>query len=90
MIGEPPDGGVTVAVTVPVWLLAELLVTSVFTVSDELLRLAALFSTTCALPTDSALDTSSWTGNWMPVLLSGGIWFQSTSSRVSMLFGSFG
>jgi len=26
----------------------------------------------------------------MPVLLSGGIWFQSTSSRVNMVSGSFG
>ena len=26
----------------------------------------------------------------MPVLLSGGIWFQSTSSRVSIVLGSFG
>ena len=67
-----------------------LLVTSVLTVSAELLRSAALFWSTCALPSDSAPSTASWTGNWMPVLLSGGIWFQSTSSSVNIVFGLFG
>src|SRR5690349_23949472 len=88
--GEPLPGGVIVAVTVPVCDDEVLLVTSVFTVTAELLRLAALFSTTWALPSDSAPSTASWTGNWMPVLLSGGIWFQSTSSRVNMVCGLFG
>src|SRR5205814_5549127 len=32
----------------------------------------------------------SCTGNWMPVLLSGGICVQSTLSSVSIEFGSFG
>src|SRR5882757_1535735 len=90
VIGVPPDGGVMVAVAVPVLLVLPPLVTSAFTVSLELLRSAALLWTTCALPTDRALATSSWIGNWMPVLLSGGSWFQSTSSSVSILDGSFG
>ncbi len=62
-----------VALTVPVWLVVVLLVMSALTVSAELLRFAALFSTTRALLSDSAPSTASWTGNWMPVLLSGGI-----------------
>ena len=69
----------------PVWL-----VMSVFTVSVDRLKSAALASSTCALPSDSAPSTASWTGNWMPVLLSGGIWFQSTSSKVNMVSGLFG
>src|SRR5215469_843191 len=88
--GAPLPGGVIVAVTVPAWAVVVLFVMSVFTVSAELLRLAALFSTTCALPSDSAPSTASWTGNWMPVLLSGGIWFQSTSSSVNMVCGLLG
>jgi hypothetical protein len=32
----------------------------------------------------------SWTGNWIPVLLSGGICVQSTLSRVNIVLGSFG
>src|ERR1051326_5442468 len=89
-MGVPPPGGVIVAVTMPDWAVLVLLVISLLTVSAELLRLAVLFSTTCALPSDSAPSTASWTGNWMPVLLSGGIWFQSTSSRVNMVLGLFG
>src|SRR5436190_1007897 len=76
--------------TVPVCELPVLLVTSVFTVTDELLRSAALLCTTCALLSLSAPATLSCTGNWMPVLLSGGIWFQSTSSSVSIELGSLG
>src|SRR5260370_7321321 len=88
--GVPPPGGVMVALTWPVWAVLVLLVMSVLTVSAELLRSAVLFSITCALPSDSAPSSASWTGNWMPVLLSGGIWFQSTSSRVNMVLGLFG
>ena len=90
VIGVPLPGGVIVAVTVPACEVTVLLVTSHFTVSAELLRSAALFSTTWAFPSDSAALAASCTGNWMPVLLSGGIWFQSTSSRVNMAFGLFG
>ena len=90
VIGVPPPGGVMVAVTVPVCAVEVWLVMSDLTVSAELLRVAALLSTTRALPSDSAPSTASWTGNWMPVLLSGGIWFQSTSSSVNMVSGSFG
>jgi hypothetical protein len=45
---------------------------------------------TYTLEIASASETCSWTGNWIPVLLSGGIWFQSTSSSVSIVFGLFG
>src|SRR4051794_13539541 len=90
VIGAPPPGGVTVAVTVADWELPVVLVTSVLTVSAELLRSAAVFWTTWALVSLTGPDTWSWIGNWMPVLLSGGIWFQSTSSRVNILVGSFG
>src|SRR6201999_1222470 len=64
VIGVPPPGGVMVAVAVPVWLELPPLLTSALTVSLELLRSTALLCTTCALPIDSALATSSWTGNW--------------------------
>ncbi len=90
VIGVPLPGGVIVAVTVPVWAVVVLFVMSVFTVSAERLRSVALVSTTCALPSASAPSTASWTGNWMPVLLSGGIWFQSTSSSVNVVSGLFG
>src|SRR5215472_15001793 len=90
VIGVPLFGGVIVAVTVPVCELAVLFVTSVFTVSAALDRLAVSTWLTCELPTASAPSTWSCTGNWMPVLLSGGIWVQSTLSRVNMLVGSFG
>src|SRR5262249_47541217 len=83
-IGVPPPGGTIEALTVPVCDEPELLVMSVFTVSAELDRSAALFSTTCALLSLSGFAIFSCTGNWMPVLLSGGIWFQSTSSSVSI------
>ena len=89
MTGASP-GGVIVAVTVPAWDELVSLVMSVLTVSAELLRSAALSSTTRALPSVSVRSTSSWTGDATPVLLSGGIWFQSTSSRVNMVFGLFG
>src|SRR5215471_11390926 len=90
VIGVPLPGGVIVAVTVPVCELAVLLVTSVFTVSAALDRLAASLWLTCELPTASAPSTWSWTGNWMPVLLSGGIWVQSTLSVVNIVAGSLG
>src|ERR1700733_10360027 len=90
VIGVPPPGGVMVGVTVPVCAELVLLVMSLLTVSAELLRLAVSFCTTRALPSVSAASTRSWTGNWMPVLLSGGIWFQSTSSSVNIVFGSLG
>src|SRR5579859_5438725 len=85
-----PLGGVTVADTVPVCALAETLVTSVFTVSTELDRSAAVFWLTCALPSISGPPACICTGNWMPVLLSGGICVQSTLSSVSIEPGSFG
>ena len=59
VIGVPLPGGVIVAVTVPVCAVVVLLVMSDFTVSAELLRLAVLFSTTCALPSESAPSTAS-------------------------------
>ena len=90
VIGVPLPGGVIVAVTVPVCGDDALLVTSVLTVSAALDRSAASLWLTCELPTASVPSTWSWTGNWMPVLLSGGIWVQSTLSRVYMLAGSFG
>ena len=85
-----PLGAVIAALTSPVCGEPVWLVISIFTVSTERLRPALLCSSTCALPSDSARSTASWTGNWMPVLLSGGIWFQSTSSMVNMVFGSLG
>src|SRR5262249_1383533 len=88
-MGEP-TGGVTVAVTVAVCDVADVLVTSVLTVSAELLRSAAVLGSTCALPSSSGPPAWSCTGNWMPVLLSGGIWVQSTLSRVSIVVGLFG
>src|ERR1700761_7847138 len=87
--GAPP-GGVITAVTVPDWDEPVLLVMSLLTVSAALLRSAASLCTTRALPSLSALPVASWTGDAMPVLLSGGIWFQSTSSRVNMVSGLFG
>src|SRR5215469_14877359 len=89
VIGEPV-GGVTVAVTTPVCAAADAFVMSVFTVSAELLRSAAVFWMTWALPSTSGPPVCNCTGNWMPVLLSGGICVQSTLSSVSMLFGLFG
>src|SRR5438477_10426857 len=85
-----PLGGVIVADTVPVWAVAEVLVMSVFTVRAELLRFAAVFWMTCALPSTSGAPACSCTGNWMPVLLSGGICVQSTLSSVSIALGLFG
>ncbi len=73
LIAAPWPGGLIVAVTSPLWVVPPSLLTSVFTVSADRLRLAVLFCTTCALPTASASATDSCTGNWMPVLLSGGI-----------------
>src|SRR5215475_12056035 len=90
VIGVPVPGGVMVAVTVAAWAAVVLLVTSVLTVSAALDRFAASSWLTCELPTASAPLSRSWTGNWMPVLLSGGIWLQSTLSRVNMLVGLFG
>ena len=90
VIGVPLFGGVMVAVTVAAWAVDVLLVTSVLTVSAALDRSAASLWLTCELPTASAPSAWSWTGNWMPVLLSGGIWVQSTLSSVNMLVGSLG
>src|SRR5690348_5828504 len=84
------SGEVITALTSPVWVRPVLLVISVLTVSRDRLRSAALASRTCVLLMDSAPSTASWTGNWMPVLLSGGIWFQSTSSSVNIVCGLFG
>src|SRR5215472_2032390 len=89
-IGDPPPGGVMVAVTVPVCELAVLLVTSVLTVSAAVDRLAASLWFTCELPTASAPSVWSCTGNVMPVLLSGGICVQSTLSVVNIEVGSLG
>ena len=50
----------------------------------------ASFWVAYTLLTPSASETCSCTGNWMPVLLSGGIWFQSTSSSVNMVLGLLG
>ncbi len=85
-----PDGEVTVAVTVPVWVRLEKLVTSPFSVSDDLEKSAAFRSTTCELLSASGPAVCSWMGNWMPVLLSGGICIQSTLSSVNIVFGLFG
>src|SRR5207249_2767137 len=84
------SGEVITALTSPVWVRPVLLVMSVSTVSLDRLKSAALAWSTCALLSDSAPSTASWTGNWMPVLLSGGIWFQSTSSSVNIVCGLFG
>src|SRR5262249_932866 len=73
-VGVPLLGGVMVVVTVPVCGVVVLLVTLVFTVSAALDRSAASAWLTWELPTESAPSVRSWTGNWMPVLLSGGIW----------------
>src|SRR6266550_664998 len=83
-------GNVIVALTTPVWVWSVLLVMSVLTVSVERLKSAVLACRTWELLSDSAPSTASWTGNWMPVLLSGGIWFQSTSSTVNIVSGLFG
>src|SRR6476469_9323044 len=86
--GAPLPGGVIVALTVPRWRLVELLVTSSFTVS---LADPGLFCwTTCAFEPASASESWSWTGNWMPVLLSGGIWLQSRWETVSIFLGLLG
>src|SRR6185437_4013421 len=90
VIGVPLFGGVIVAVTVAVCAAVVWLVTSVLTVSAALDKLAASLWFTWLLPTASAPSTASWTGNWMPVLLSGGIWVQSTLSSVKFVVGSFG
>src|SRR5215831_3582826 len=90
VIAVPALGGVIVAVTAAVCAEAVKLVTSVLTVSAALDRSAASLWLTCELPTASAPSVWSWTGNWMPVLLSGGIWVQSTLSSVNMLVGSLG
>src|SRR5215469_15043018 len=79
-----------VAVTVAACDEVVLLVTSVLTVSAALDKSAASAWFTCELPADKAPSTCNWTGNWMPVLLSGGIWVQSTLSRVNSDVGSFG
>ncbi len=83
-----PPGGVITARTVPCWVCAVPFVTSAWTVSR--LTPAELSCSTWASDSASASATCRVTGNWMPVLLSGGIWFQSTSSRVYMVFGLFG
>src|SRR4051794_25453427 len=85
-----PEGGAIVAATSPVCAVAVLLVTSTFTVSDELDRSDALSCTTCALSPVSASETCRVGGNWMPVSLTGGIWPQSTWSRVYIFSGSLG
>ena len=86
-----PLPGVTMAApNVPLCSACVVLLTAARTVSAELVRPGLLASSTCALPSASGPATRSCTGNWMPVLLSGGIWFQSTSSTVYMVFGSFG
>src|SRR5690242_15981080 len=85
-----PVGGVMVADTVPLWGVVEVLVMSVFTVSAELRRSAAVFWTTWALPPTIGPPACSCTGNWIPVLLSGGICVQSTLSSVNIAVGSFG
>src|SRR5207237_502864 len=79
-VDGPPPGGVTVADTTPVCADAEVLVMATFTVSAELLRFAAVFCTTCALPATSGPPACNCTGNWRPVLLSGGTCVQSTLS----------
>jgi tetratricopeptide (TPR) repeat protein len=82
--------GTTAAPNVPCWAAGVTLLTSALTVRAELARPGALASVTCASPSASGPATSSWTGNCRPVLLSGGIWFQSTSSTVYIVSGSFG
>src|SRR5579875_1562980 len=79
-----------VAVTVAAWLTEVEFVTAVLTVSAALDRSAASLWFTCEFPTARAPSTWSWTGNWMPVMLSGGIWVQSTLSSVYIDVGSFG
>ena len=89
--GAPPPAAVIVAVTVPVWGEPVLLVMSVLTVSAELLRSAALSSSHPRVTVGQrAVHLRAGPGTAMPVLLSGGIWFQSTSSRVNMVCGLFG
>src|ERR1700760_4118313 len=73
VIAAPWPGGLIVAATSPRWGAPPSLLTSVFTVSADRLRLAVLCCTTRELPAASASATDSWTGNWRPVLLSGGI-----------------
>ena len=80
----------TVADSSPVCGVAAWLVTSAFTVSAAVERSAASSWTTCALLSASAPEVCSWIGNWMPVLLSGGICVQSTLSSVNIVFGLFG
>src|SRR5215469_7948014 len=90
VMARPWPGGVIVAATMPVCGAGVWLVMSVRTVRPDRVRPAVLCSSTCALPSDSAPSTASWTGNWMPVLLSGGICVQSTLSTVNIDVGSFG
>ena len=85
-----PDGGVTCAASTPDCARPVVLVTWARRVSAELVTRGALCSTTCASEMASAPELWSSTGNWMPVLLSGGIWDQSTLSSVNIVFGSLG
>ena len=64
--------------------------TSAFTVSAAVERSGASSCTTCALLSASGPEVCNSIGNWMPVLLSGGIWVQSTLSSVNIVVGSFG
>src|SRR5258707_2054526 len=64
VIGVPLFGGVIVAVTLPVCAVVGPLGTSVFTVSADVARSAALFSATCRLAADSAPPTAGCPRDW--------------------------
>ncbi len=85
-----PDGGVMCALSTPGCERPVVFVTWARRVSAELVTCGALCSTTWASEMASAAEVCSWTGNWMPVLLSGGIWVQSTLSSVNIVPGSLG
>jgi hypothetical protein len=75
-------GPVIAPANVVVWSVAALLRRSALTVTSELLRSAALSSTTWALRTEIAPSCESSGANCGPVQLSGDFGFQSTMSRV--------
>src|SRR3954447_18362926 len=75
-----PHGGSTTAVTTPCCGQELLFVTRAFAVSAAEERSGASCWTACTSSIESAPLSCNWTVNCMPVLLSGGIWVQSTLS----------
>ena len=85
-----PPGAVTLARTVAVRRVAERLATCALSVRADVVTPGVSSWTTWASVSDTAPEVCSCTGNWIPVLLSGGIWVQSTLSSVNIFDGSLG